>query len=442
MVSAATLALSFLLQSLRPSAFTPAGSTKRKEKKFVYAIALLSVTASIIRAEVALLLVGIIVLLFYKESSPPSNTGISSGGNKATLPLSRKYRLTVIAVQTTIVAGIIGTAASIAVDSYFWSAWLARRRQQQQVALDNSDLNTGALQHLLKVVGFGTHWIWPEAWGLLYNVVEGKSSMWGTDVPMVRLPLAPPAETVARLSSARDHPANGKPERPKCGERVESDVAVSANGVGAGNEYVGAQDSSAFSADPHFRARYRWNGRRAHRPTVTFRLLLLALIGGLIGNTVVMSGLAYVSHHNYPGGKAMESLHRLHQARFDGLGGSRGVANETVRVFLPPGPRMTGASAYTFRYAPPFGHWEYNTTESSSMGFGTPEQLWQDGFDYVVTSMAEAESFLAAATRDEKRRAHWVLLDSVDAFGGVERRKGLVPLGIRWKREIAILGRD
>jgi hypothetical protein len=176
-----------------------------------------------------------------------------------------------------------------------------------------------------------------------------------------------------------------------------------------------------------------------------------------------MSGLAYVSHHNYPGGKAMESLHLLHQARFDGLGRSRGVANETgkldmtplirprltckvshaiVRVFLPPGPRMTGASAYTFRYAPPFGHWEYNTTESSSMGFGTPEQLWQDGFDYVVTSMAEAESFLAAATRDEKRRAHWVLLDSVDAFGGVERRKGLVPLGIRWKREIAILGRD
>ena len=147
----------------------------------------------------ALLLVGIIVLLFYKESSPPSNTGISSGGNKATLPLSRKYRLTVIAVQTTIVAGIIGTAASIAVDSYFWSAWLARRRQQQQVALDNSDLNTGALQHLLKVVGFGTHWIWPEAWGLLYNVVEGKSSMWGVRSlspysNFLALPLNPPSQ--------------------------------------------------------------------------------------------------------------------------------------------------------------------------------------------------------------------------------------------------------
>ena len=98
---------------------------------------------------------------------------------------------------------------------------------------------------------------------------------------------------------------------------------------------------------------------------------------------------------------------------------------------------MTGASAYTFRYAPPVGHWEYNTTEISL--YGTLEQLWEDGFDYVVTSMDEVEQFTAPSKEGEAR---WALLDFVDAFGGMERRKGIVPLRVRWKREIGILGRN
>ncbi|KAJ9118541.1 hypothetical protein QFC22_003760 [Naganishia vaughanmartiniae] len=317
MVHIATIALSMLLQALRPTSIA-SENTKRKESKFIYAIVLLATAASIVRAEVALLLVGVVALVFYKESTAPSNAGTSVAGDKNTLPATRKYRLTLLAVRTTIVAGILGAAMSLAVDSYFWSAWLADYRQQeQQLAVNNnsSGQNAGMLQHLLKVVGFGTYWIWPEAWGLLFNVVEGKSSMWG----------------------------------------------------------------------------------------------------------------------------AMDLLHQVHQERFVGLEGEKSVANEAVRIFLPPGPRMTGASAYTFRYAPPSGHWEYNTTESLSTDFGAPEQLWKDGFDYVVTSMDEAESFIAPS---DEGKARWALLRSVDAFGGVQRRKGLVPLKVRWKREIGILGRN
>lgn len=89
---------------------------------------------------------------------------------------------------------------------------------------------------------------------------------------MVRLPLPPPAETVARLSSARDHPANGEPGRPKCGERVESAVAVSASGVGAGNEYVGAQGKLflfASRTDPVLERRVT-GGNDASRKVVAY----------------------------------------------------------------------------------------------------------------------------------------------------------------------------
>lgn len=34
----------------------------------------------------------------------------------------------------------------------------------------------------------------------------------------------------------------------------------------------------------------------------------------MVANLFVTAGLAYVSHHNYPGGKAMEALHEVHRS--------------------------------------------------------------------------------------------------------------------------------
>lgn len=164
----ATLALSLLLQCLRPAAATSGNIQKKKENRLICAISLLAITAAIVRAEVALLLVGIVALLFYKESTGPFTPSPS--------PLSGRYRLTMLAVRTTIIAGLVGAGMSIVVDSYFWSAWLAAGRQHQN---PQSSQHTGVLQGDLNAVGFGTRWIWPEAWGLLFNVVEGKSSLWG-----------------------------------------------------------------------------------------------------------------------------------------------------------------------------------------------------------------------------------------------------------------------
>lgn len=112
----------------------------------------------------------------------------------------------------------------------------------------------------------------------------------------------------------------------------------------------------------------------------------------------------------------MEMLHTLRPAA------------DAVRVFLPPGPRMTGASAYTYAYAPPHGRWEYNTTETDALETAT--QVWDAGFDYVVTDEMSAY--------DDVR---WEKVRGVEAFAGVERRKGLVPVGVRWREVMGVFAR-
>lgn len=112
----------------------------------------------------------------------------------------------------------------------------------------------------------------------------------------------------------------------------------------------------------------------------------------------------------------MELLHQLRPAE------------DVVRVFLPPAPRMTGASAYTYAYAPPHGNWEYNTTETDALVL--PGQIWDAGFDYVVTDDMEGYE-----------GARWQRVGAVDAFAGVERRKGVIPVGIRWRKVMGVFAR-
>jgi hypothetical protein len=97
---------------------------------------------------------------------------------------------------------------------------------------------------------------------------------------------------------------------------------------------------------------------------------------------------------------------------------------------------MTGASSYTQLYAPPRGRWEYNTTESPDLV--TPQQIWDAGFDYVVTDELQAYRDTVLSKAGE----HWVQLRAVEAFAGVGRRKGLPPVGIRWREQVGIFVRS
>lgn len=96
---------------------------------------------------------------------------------------------------------------------------------------------------------------------------------------------------------------------------------------------------------------------------------------------------------------------------------------------------MTGASSFTQLYAPPRGRWEYNTTESPDLV--TPQQIWNAGFDYVVTD--ELGAYRDTVLSSDGWR--WTQVRAVEAFAGVERRKGVPPVGIRWREEAGVFAR-
>ncbi|PPQ98171.1 hypothetical protein CVT26_003217 [Gymnopilus dilepis] len=97
-------------------------ATRPSERKLTWAVALLTSTAAIIRAEVALLLAPLALQLLYSRQ----------------LPFSKLLKVGIL-------SGIISAGMSILVDSYFWQQWP----------------------------------IWPEFTGIYFNVVQGKSSEWG-----------------------------------------------------------------------------------------------------------------------------------------------------------------------------------------------------------------------------------------------------------------------
>ena len=116
-------------------------------------------------------------------------------------------------VTTAVIVGSAGTALSVAVDSFFWSAWLATARD-----VSSATGVKATLERTLQALGFGRLWVWPELWGVLFNVVEGKSELWGVsfmwdladhsadkgeDIAVVYVPRSIPAQDAAVRAPAR-----------------------------------------------------------------------------------------------------------------------------------------------------------------------------------------------------------------------------------------------
>lgn len=96
---------------------------------------------------------------------------------------------------------------------------------------------------------------------------------------------------------------------------------------------------------------------------------------------------------------------------------------------------MTGASSFTQLYAPPRGRWEYSATESPDLV--TPRQIWEAGFDYVVTDELDAYRDTVSSKDGER----WACVRTVEAFAGICRRKGWPPVRIRRREEVGIFAR-
>lgn len=153
----ATLALSYVIQAFP--------DPTRHRRQLRRATALLALAATIVRAETVLLLLGLVVALAVKERYVKTGHAVIRD-----------------VLLTAVVAGMAGMMMSVAVDTFFWRQWLSIPR-------DVSSSSTGTraiLERALQGIGFGRWWIWPEAWGVVFNVVEGKSELWGVSPP--RLP--------------------------------------------------------------------------------------------------------------------------------------------------------------------------------------------------------------------------------------------------------------
>ncbi|KAI7829173.1 Alg9-like mannosyltransferase family-domain-containing protein [Kickxella alabastrina] len=178
-------------------------------------------------------------------------------------------------------------------------------------------------------------WMWPEARGFWFNVVEGRSAEWGTDPPLhyvTRLlpRLLPAALPLAVAGAAADR-------------RIARLAAPSALAV------------AVFSANAHKEWRFVLPAvpvANACAAAAVVRLGARRLAAVLCAASAAMAlGMAYVSAHNYPGGHALARLHALEPA-----------AHATVHIGTYAA--MTGAT----RFGQTRSGWVYDKTEGLAPG--------------------------------------------------------------------------
>ncbi|CDZ96978.1 Protein involved in dolichol pathway for N-glycosylation (mannosyltransferase family) [Phaffia rhodozyma] len=217
------------------------------------ALALLTATASIVRAELVLLLAPLTIILIFTRR-------ISIGG----------------ALGWGAIGGFGGTGATLLFDSLYWR-W---------------------------------HFLWPELYSIYYNVVLGKSADWGVSprlyylkhlplLLLLSLPLLvitcahPVLRSKARLELTLLPPVGMVIGMSCLGHKEWRFVA-----------YVVVWANMLASVS----AAYLWNCRKKSWLAST---LALGLIGGILANVMVTAGLTVISIGNYPGGDIMRTLHQI-----------------------------------------------------------------------------------------------------------------------------------
>lgn len=189
---------------------------------------------------------------------------------------------------------------------------------------------------------FWGRWLWPEGEVLWFNVYLNKSSHWGTSpflwyfysvLPralMGSLILLPWSMAVSGSALSLSLPALGYIFLYSCLPHKELRFIVYTFPV--------LNTAAAHAAASIWRNRSK---------SLVKALLAVGLVGLCVGNCVGTAVLAYVSHHNYPGGRAMASFHSLLSEKDD------------VNVHIDVYTAQTGVSRFTQLY----DSWRYNKTE-------------------------------------------------------------------------------
>lgn len=340
-----------VLTTLANAAFLPGGYPSA-------GIVLLTVTAVVFRAEVALLLAFYAAhLLFTRRICLPTLLASGAAG------------------------GIVGLAATLAVDSYFWQS----------------------SPPIFSTPGLGRwRWLWPEASAFYFNAVQGHASEWGTQPAhyyfsscLPKLLLNPVTLLTLPTALAVARRAAGALLLPNLWFVSIYSLLV------AHKEWRFV----VYAVPPltHLSALGgAWLWTRRHKAAVC-GLAALALAASLAVSMVAAGGMLALSSTNYPGGAALSRLPRHLTA---------GAGNQT-RVWMDVETCMTGASLFL-----------QDSVVSGDKG--APAVEWDKTEDGVVLQTAEfwqGVDFAIAADPESVRargRGAFEVIDVVYAFGGVK----------------------
>lgn len=312
-----------------------ASKSARSQKRRRLALYLLTVAGVVFRSEIAILLsMETLVLLVQQRAS-----------------------LTKEVIPAGVAGAVIGLLVTVTVDSFFW----------QQFP------------------------IWPEWTGFYYNTILGKSADWGTSPPAYYFVNALPRLLLNPMTYLVCIPlALGV----KATQKTSQDILLPHLAFIALYSLLPHKEwrfiiysIPAFTAVASAGASWIWT-RRAK--AFIYRVLSLALILTTLVSFALSFGLLLISSLNYPGGEALQRLHRLDtepgkSVHLDNLSCQTGVTR-----FLQTQPT-----------------WTYDKTESKESLLDPV--FWQQ-FDYVLAE-------------DPKRIiGSWQVVDAIDGFGGVTLR--------------------
>jgi alpha-1,6-mannosyltransferase len=312
-----------------------ASKSARSQKRRRLALYLLTVAGVVFRSEIAILLAMETVVLLVQQRASLTKEVIPAG----------------------IAGAAIGLLVTVSVDSFFWQS-------------------------------FPT---WPEWTGFYYNTVLGKSADWGTSPPTWYFINALPRLLLNPMTLLICIPlALGV----KATQKTSQDILmphlafIGVYSLLPHKEWRFIVYSiPAFTAVASAGASWIWT-RRAK--TLVYRILSLALIATTLASFIASLGLMVISSLNYPGGAALQLLHRIEtepgkSVHLDNLACQTGVTR-----FLQTQPT-----------------WMYDKTEGNESLLDPV--FWQQ-FDYVIAE-------------DPKRIiGSWQVVDTIEGFAGVTLR--------------------
>ncbi|RPD59719.1 hypothetical protein L227DRAFT_576143 [Lentinus tigrinus ALCF2SS1-6] len=315
-------------------------STRPSKSSVHWAIALLTFTTVVFRSEL-LLLLGPFVLQ----------------------AMILRYTTLYDVVKVGLLSGILSAALTVVVDSYFWQQWP----------------------------------LWPELYGIYFNVLQGKSSDWGTSpshayftsfLPKLLLSSMPLSALGCLLDS-----------------QIRSLLLPYLAFIGIISGLAHKEWRFVIYVVPAFniaaaRGAVWLTGRR--KGTLMGRLSFLAVVAMLAANCVATFLFARSSFANYPGGTALYAFNHLYESE------------ENMHVHISNLAAQTGASLFLHSHAPPF-HPVLNGTHPTNWVYDKTENLSFDALTrspeitHLIAEMASITPFAASA---------WAPLAIVDGFDG------------------------